>query len=112
MSTGETDLRPLTEGDLNAVIAVDSAAYGQAYTPAMIAHEKALLEWDRMLGAWDRPRLVGTLGTFSFDMTVPERRAIGRTVGVGGGHLRSVRIRGRESLGLFAHPARQRGAAW
>jgi predicted acetyltransferase len=72
----EIDIRPLTEADVDAVIGVDSAAFGVDVSEEKIAGAKSRFEWDRMLGAWEGSHIVGVCGAFSFQMTVPERRAV------------------------------------
>ena len=56
------EIRALTADDLDSVIAVDSAAFGEDMSEEKIAGAASRFEWDRMLGAWDGARLVGTAG--------------------------------------------------
>lgn len=86
-------LRPLTEKEWSAWIALDEEAFGNAIPPHRVEMFKGNTEFDRSLGAFEGDLLVGSTALCSFTMTVP-----GGPIPVGGvtavGVLPSHRRRG------------------
>ncbi len=64
-------LRLLQRDDLDDAMTLISNAFGGAHHPDDDAAEIALWEPERFYGAYDGSRLVGTCGSFAFEMTVP-----------------------------------------
>ncbi len=64
-------LRLLQRDDLDSALALISRAFGGSHHPDDDAVEAALWEPERFYGAYEGSRLVGTCGSFAFEMTVP-----------------------------------------
>jgi predicted acetyltransferase len=64
-------IRPIGIEEFERFAACDAAAGGYVHDPAELQLERALFEPDRSLAVCDGDRIVGTLGTFSFKMSVP-----------------------------------------
>ncbi|MFF5210705.1 GNAT family N-acetyltransferase [Streptosporangium sp. NPDC000396] len=105
-------LRPMTEADWTAWMAVGEEAFGNALPPHQAELHKGTTEFDRSLGAYEGDQLVGVTAVFSFTMTVP-----GGPIPVGGvtavGVLPSHRRRGILSALMTRQLAdiRERGEA-
>jgi predicted acetyltransferase len=103
-------LRQPTADEIRDFIRPTSEAFGEAFTEAELADERRLWELDRLIGALDGERWVGTGGAYSFGLTVP-----GREVGAAGitmiGVTPSHRRRGilRLMMRWLLDQARQRG---
>lgn len=65
------DVRTITEAEVPGWQTHLDSAFGGDPTPDELAQWRPLVETDRAHGAFDGPRLVGTAGIFTFDMTVP-----------------------------------------
>src|SRR5918999_1962703 len=64
-------IRAISTEEFDKFAAVDRAAFGSPYDPAAFELERAFFEPDRSLAVFDGDRIVGTLGAFSFAMSVP-----------------------------------------
>ncbi|MEU9890009.1 GNAT family N-acetyltransferase [Sphaerisporangium sp. NPDC051011] len=67
----ETVIRPMDESDWPQWVEIDQEAFVEDYSPARVARFKALMEFDRTLGAYDGDRLVGSTVGLSLTMTLP-----------------------------------------
>ena len=67
--------------ELDEVFRVDGRNFGFAYAPEDITNRMLVLEPDRFRVAVDRSEIVGTTGTYSFEMTMPGGAAVA-TAGV------------------------------
>jgi predicted acetyltransferase len=79
-------VRPVSDDELPAYIDAEQAAFGEHRDPAELEHERKVIELDRTLAAFEGDRIVGTAGSYSYELTVPgpgQLRAAGVTaVGV------------------------------
>jgi predicted acetyltransferase len=64
-------VRGIEASELDAVIDVDTTAFGEQPTEEERQDERELAEVDRMLAAEEDGRIVGAAGAVTFDMTVP-----------------------------------------
>lgn len=65
-------IRPMTAGDLTAIVELTSEAFNSTYAVESEAErERGLFEPERSIGAFDGPRLVGSAIGISFRMSVP-----------------------------------------
>ncbi len=64
-------IRPIKEAEWPEWLNVDEEAFSEDNSPARAEHFRALVEFDRSLGAFDGDRLVGCAGGLTFTMTVP-----------------------------------------
>lgn len=64
-------LRPITEDELPAFVRVDRTGFGLDMGDDNVTDAAELLELDRTLAAFDGEDMVGTAGTFSFELTLP-----------------------------------------
>ena len=64
-------IRTLTEADVDAMFAVDGAAFSEIPGPAEREPILATTEWDRMFGAYEDDTLCGIAGAYGVDVTVP-----------------------------------------
>jgi predicted acetyltransferase len=64
-------LRRFDESDLDAVIAVLAEGFGFDPKEEDTALDRAVLEWDRTTAAVDGDTIVGSAGSFTFQLTVP-----------------------------------------
>lgn len=65
------EVRTVQEQDVDGVLAVMGHAFGFEVKPEDRQHFLNQFELDRVFGAFDGDRVVGTGGAFSFDLTVP-----------------------------------------
>ena len=65
------ELRIPTAEDVPAMFAADGRAFGQDYTDEMIAERLPAIDLDRFRIVLDRGRVVGVIGSYAFDMTLP-----------------------------------------
>jgi len=73
------EVRSIREAEVDAFLEVLGHAFGFEVKPEHRQHFLNELEFDRLVGAFDGDKAVGTGGAFSFDLTVP-----GGAVGCGG----------------------------
>lgn len=64
-------LRPVTPEEFPTFATVGEAAFGNRVSPADVAREQAVFEFDRSCAAFDGDRLVGTSGVFSTRQRIP-----------------------------------------
>ena len=74
-------LRPVSGDELPAYIDAEQTAFGGHRDPDELEHERKFIELDRTLAAFEGDRVVGTAGSFSFELTVPGPRQL-RAAGV------------------------------
>jgi predicted acetyltransferase len=65
------DLRPIEPEEFDALLRVMSIAFHQGFRPSEREEVRAILEFDRMVGAFDGGELVGTSGLFTQRLSVP-----------------------------------------
>ncbi|MFE0047851.1 GNAT family N-acetyltransferase [Streptomyces albireticuli] len=72
-----TELRVLRQADWDAWYEMVELAFGGvAEAPEAAALWRGLARFDRSIGAWDGPEVVGTTGAFDFRITVPGGAAV------------------------------------
>jgi predicted acetyltransferase len=65
-------VRPVDDGEFDRWFATENAVFGSAaFSAERAALERSVLPLDRTVAAFDGDTLVGTAGSFPFDMTVP-----------------------------------------
>ena len=64
-------IRKATRDDLDTIMSLDAASFGQTWTPEEFADEFEVLDVDTFLLATDDGQIVGTAADFPFTMTVP-----------------------------------------
>lgn len=64
-------VRPIGESEWPAFVAVDYEAFSATYPVEMADRWREVLEFDRLLSAFDGDLMVGCAGALSFEMTVP-----------------------------------------
>ena len=66
------DIRPISPEEFEAFTAAAATAFGNSGPPPeQLEHDRALMEFDRTLAAFDGEEIVGTTAIFSFALTVP-----------------------------------------
>jgi predicted acetyltransferase len=109
------DIRGSTEGEAAEVVRVCFSAFGKHPSEEELADELRIAEPDRLLGAVDGGRWVGSAGAYSFAMTVPGGASVpvaGVTlVGVLPTHRRQGILRGMMALQLDDIAARGEAVA-
>lgn len=71
MPTTDLTVRPFTADELPTAYALLMLAFGDAPADEDIAAERAVFEPERSLATFDGETMVGCMGTYSFDMSVP-----------------------------------------
>jgi predicted acetyltransferase len=106
-------LRQPGDEELTEWIRPASAAFGEEIGPAEFEHERQQHEPDRLIGALDGDRWVGTGGAFSFRMTVPGGGDVGAAgitvIAVSPSHRRRGIL--RQMMGWLLDQAAERGEA-
>ncbi len=77
-----TEFVAIDEHNFEDLFVVGSAGFGEDPREDMLADERRIVEYDRMIGVSDGGSLVGSAGAYSFGLTVPggaELRAAGVT---------------------------------
>src|SRR5579871_5038058 len=64
-------IRPITGEEFDEFIACDGAAFGHRPDEEELAAQRGLFEFDRSLGAFAGPRIVGSAGAITFSLTLP-----------------------------------------
>ena len=82
----ELPIRPATEDELPLILRAMGNAFGGDPEPREEPHVHALMEYDRTRCAFDGAEMIGTLGSYSFDLAVPG----GNTLATAGTTLVSV----------------------
>jgi predicted acetyltransferase len=67
----------ITEEDLPELHRVCSTTFGEESKPEMVADERLVCEYDRMIGVSDEGQLVASAGAYSFRLTVPGLSTVG-----------------------------------
>lgn len=115
----DIEIRAIDPGEFDAFFQVLSRAMGFDAPPADVESFRGLLALDRTIGCFDGPDIVGALGTFPFELTVPggARVPMGGTTTVAvlpthrrrgllrrmmAWHLDDARAHGEPLLGLYA----------
>lgn len=65
------DMRPITQDEFPDYLRALEIAFGSSIPDEDIEAERATFEADRSLAVFDRDRIVGTAGAYSFRLTVP-----------------------------------------
>jgi predicted acetyltransferase len=65
------EIRTPTEDDVAELFLVDGRNFGEDYPPEKIEKRRPMLDLDRFRVATDAGKIVGIVGSFEFDMTVP-----------------------------------------
>ncbi|HEY8818342.1 MAG TPA: GNAT family N-acetyltransferase, partial [Candidatus Limnocylindrales bacterium] len=104
------ELRQPGPDELRAWVEPTGAAFADTFTDAEFVHELKLWEPDRLIGAVDGGKWVGTGGAYSFGLTVPggEIGAAGITmIGVSPSHRRRGIL--RQMMRWLLDQSRERG---
>ena len=65
------ELRPITEGEFEALHRVISTSFGWESTEDSVAYERRNFEFDRSIAALDGGEMVGSAAAYSFELTLP-----------------------------------------
>ena len=87
----EIDVRRF-EGDPKAFFEAGELAFSEHPHPEDVANWEKLFEPDRAIAAYDGDRVVGTAGSFSYDLSVPGGVLPGVSVTSSGGTIQGSRI--------------------
>jgi predicted acetyltransferase len=77
MTDDSIQLRQPTADEIRAFVQPTGEAFAETFSEAELDLEKRLWELDRLIGAVDGERWIGTGGAYTFDVTVPGGTAVG-----------------------------------
>ncbi len=65
------ELRPITEGEFDALHRVISTSFGSESTEESVVYTRRFFEFDRSIAALDGGEMVGSAAAYSFELTLP-----------------------------------------
>lgn len=97
------EIRPPRQEEFEEILGLANFVFAEESLPEDVEDSRRTFPWDRALCAYDAGRLVGTLGVYSLELTVPGRTALPAGGITWGGVLPTYRRRGILSALLAAH---------
>jgi predicted acetyltransferase len=97
------EIRPPRKEEFEEILALANFVFAEESLPEDVEDSRRVFPWDRALCAYDAGRVVGTLGVYSLELTVPGRGALPAGGITWGGVLHTHRRREILSALLAAH---------
>jgi predicted acetyltransferase len=88
------EIRPPREEEFEEILELENLAFAEESLPEDVEDSRRMFPWDRALCAYDAGRVVGTLGVYSLELTLPGRITLPAGGVTWGGVLPTHRRRG------------------